>query len=266
VSASATDEARRALGDAADWLRLDPGPPGDAVTLAELLDDDHRLVDALYRELYELQPGSPPEYRAGLVGSVAWMTLTPILSMIGEHRRCPRVDLADIRFRFSYADEIGHVWWPDSVIVDPVVDLDDTLRALVLHSIDRLGPLVDAVRSWAPVGRRGLWGRVVDVFTGLGPSYEHPDPTRRLADLAAFRRAAAGTVLDQRIEVLEVDQPDGMRRMVRTVACCYAYKAEREAAGSRPWDDGEWAGYCTSCPLIPVAESVARARYWLTRR
>jgi hypothetical protein len=267
-AASAVDVARSALGDRAEWLQLSAdAPPPEAVRLDQLLADDARLLDELLARQRERYSHEPPEYAAGVVGAVAWMVYAPILASLCEHRRRPLIAAVDVLMRFpTVDDEVDQVWWPAATPLIDVADLDTTLRELVAEAIEFLTPLVDAVRARTPVGRRGLWGRVVDVFASVGPSYEHVEVDRRTADLQAFRRAAAGTVLDQPIELVDIARPEGTRRMVRTVACCFAYKADShddDEHEQRPWDGGEWARYCMSCPLIPVEETILRANYWL---
>ena len=268
TAGAAIELARRALGEHGDWLQVSAArPPPEAITLAEFLADDGRRLDQLLATWHERNPDDPPEYRAGVIGSVARMAFAPLLALVGRERVLPGVDVSEMRFGFSE----GHgapdrVWWPNDVTVEPVADLEATLSLLIAGAIDFLTPLVHATRLRVPIGQRGLWGRVIDVFTGLGPGYDHPDPQTQCDDLSVFRRLVAGTVLDQPIEVVVIDRPDGVRCMVRTVACCFAYKKSPDDHGERevrPWDDSEWSRHCMSCPLIPVEETVRRANYWI---
>jgi hypothetical protein len=181
------------------------------------------------------------------------MLLTPFMSMIGRARCSPVVDLGEVRLRIGVAeDDVAQVWWPADTALVSADDVDAILATLVQSAIGVLAPLVEEVRPRAPVGRRGLWGRVVDAFTTIGPHDDDDDIDRALGDLDALRRAVRRTVLDQPIVAVEYDAPEGRRCMVRTVACCYAYKAPHDS------DHDGWDRYCASCPLVPVEESIAR--------
>jgi hypothetical protein len=265
------DLVERCMGEESQWLRFGVGAaPDDAVTLAGLLDDDGRGLDELLADWRRRDPHDPPEYAAGVVSHVAWMMLAPQLAVLSAERSFIDVDLQAIAMSFpSGHDEPADVWWPAVIDVRHHVDPAGVLDRVVADVIEVLTPLVRATRQRVPVGTRGLWGRVADVFTALGPSYEREDVARRDADLLAFLHAARGTVLELPIELVDIARPDGDRKMVRTIACCFAYKSDPDAESdaddspTRPWNDGPWARYCMSCPLIPVEETIARANYWL---
>jgi hypothetical protein len=249
----AAELAMRALGPTSRWLRVSTDrAPADAVTVADLVADDGRRIDEILAAWHALDPSAPSEYRAGVVGTVAWMLLAPAMSMIARARCAPVLDLGEVRLQVTVADDdVAHVWWPAGTAVVPAADVEAILATLVEAAIGALAPLVGAVRLRAPVGRRGLWGRVVDAMTAIGSDDDDADIDQAKRDLDALRRAVRGTVLDQPIVVVEYDVPQGRRCVVRTVACCFAYKASHEES------DG-WDRYCVSCPLIPVEETIAR--------
>jgi hypothetical protein len=273
----AIDAARSSLGRYAPWLIVDAAHPGSwpegAMTLADLVaadgDEAGAGIDRVLAWWEQIRPGDPGGAPA-VMGAVAWALFHPQLVAVREARLLITVDVAAARVDLLGGDDDPtRVWWPVGTAVEPVGeaehDVEAAYRRLVEQAVVALEPLVDLVRTRVSLGRRGLWAHVVDTFNGVGPDYGDPDPERLTVELAIMERARARTPLAQRAVLVDVDRPDGQRRVVRTSACCLAYLAshEHDEDDPRPWACGPWADYCMRCPLIPVEETVARANYWL---
>lgn len=276
----AIDAARSSLGRYARWLIVDAAHPDAwsdrAMTLADLVaggaeggDEPGAGIDRVLAWWEQIRPGDPGGAPA-VIGAVAWALFHPQLVAVREARLLITIDVAEVRVDLLGSDDDPtRVWWPTGTAVEPVGDderdVEAAYRHLVEQAVAALEPLVELVRGRVSVGRRGLWAHVVDTFNGVGPDYGDPDPERLTAELAVMERARARTPLAQRAVLVDVDRPDGLRRVVRTSACCLAYLVphERDEADPRPWDCGPWADYCMRCPLIPVEETVLRANYWL---
>lgn len=208
-----------------------------------------------------------------VIGAVAWGLFHPQLVAVCEARQLITVDVAGARIDlFGGDDDPTRVWWPTDTMVEPIGDDDRDVEAayrrLVRQAVAALDPLVELVRTRVSLGRRGLWAHVVGTFNGVGPDSADPDPDRLSAELTLMERARSGTPFAQRAVLLDVDRPDGRRRLVRTSACCLAYLEpyEPDEDDPRPWARGPWVDYCTRCPLIPVEETVTRANYWLDEK
>jgi hypothetical protein len=276
--------AHAALGDGTEWLAITWGPPTHpSISLAELVTDGGSGVDrvlAHWRSLNASDPTGP----AGVIGLVAWLAFWPQLRAVRESRQLITVDPHGMRFGcFGTDHEPSRIWWPADATVEPIGpddhDLADAYRCLVTDAVTALTPLVEAVRVMAATGRRGLWAQVVNTFFGVGPDYAMADPATARRHLALMLDACAGTPLAHQPVVLDVPRSDGIHQMVRTTACCLAYLATAEdnaddepsaeggvAEERPPWQDGPFAHYCMSCPLIPIEETVLRVNYWLDQR
>jgi hypothetical protein len=216
----------------------------------------------------EIRPGDPGGAPA-VLGAVAWGFFHPQLVAVRDARRLVTLDVERARIDLCGGDEDPtRVWWPADTTAEVVGAGDRAVEAayrlLVEQAVTVLGPLVELIRSQVSIGRRGLWAHVVDTFNGVGPRYTDPAPDRLCAELGLMERARAGTPLAQRAVVVDIDRPDGCRRVVRTSACCLAYLAPHHPGDrSLPWSEGPWADYCMRCPLIPLEETVRRADHWL---
>ncbi|MFN3216848.1 MAG: hypothetical protein ACE367_10165 [Acidimicrobiales bacterium] len=272
----AIDVARSSLGRFAPWLTIDAAHPGSwsdgAMTLADLVADDGAGIDRVLQWWDQLRPGDPGG-APGVIGTVAWALFHPQLVAVREARKLITVDVTRARVDlFGDDDDPTRVWWPTDTQIEPVGDdegdVEAAYRHLVGQAVVALEPLVELVRTQVSLGRRGLWAHVVGTFNGVGPDYVDPDPDRLSAELVIMERARAGSPLAQRAVLLDLDRPDGRRRLVRTSACCLAYLApyEPDEDDPRPWANGPWISYCTRCPLIPEEETIARAHYWLDEK
>ena len=138
-------------------------------------------------------------------------------------------------------------------------------RSLVHEAVSFLSPIVDTVRAHVSVGRRGLWGMALDSL--LWPFSEQADdepPTAAHARVERVLAAAHGTPFDRRLDWIEFEHAGRTRTELRTTSCCLAYKWPSSRESQR--DDGcdpRWDSYCMLCPLIPKAESIYRARWWI---
>jgi hypothetical protein len=258
--------ARESLGTHSEWLTVRAATGELAAvrgwTVAELLADEGAGLDSIVARWRAAQPLSPPDPPAA-IEAVAWALCLPPLLAVRERRMSICVELTMVRIELDDREHTT-VWWPAHTTVEPVDTALDAYRRVVDDTVGLLGPLVEAIRERVAIGRRGLWGHVVNVFDAVGPRYTDVDPGPATAELALVERARAGTPLAQRTVLVDIDRSDGCRRTVRTSACCLAYRTSLPPdVRPRPWHSGPWARYCMACPLIPFDETVARANYWL---
>ncbi|PXY17673.1 ferric iron reductase FhuF-like transporter family protein [Prauserella sp. PE36] len=150
-------------------------------------------------------------------------------NLLGEvHVVRPRVAVLD-----------GHPTEPGTVPVRDENELDEWTSVLL---IDLFGPVIDALSAHTRVGRRTLWGYVVDML-----NFYMLNPARRLGnDLdQAWRRSerlttallAAGAPIRKgpRLFWFQPDRPQGAWAVRGT--CCFDFRADPEH------------GYCITCPL-----------------
>jgi hypothetical protein len=279
------------IGDG-DWLNVSVGPhlsSGVWTTMRALLADD---ADG--------QPGAGlgvlataiAATRDGLPGKLAWASMhsaaiwpvadvaTQVLRRSG---RLLRLRASTLRFGLRLDDdEPGirrlHITVPE-LVVQPSDELagtpgievrsfDEMLHLLVSDLVELAAPVVDVVRRRSSIGRRGLWGGILDLlvsaFADRDADDAGPDDQHRRVDHVL--RATRGTPLDQRVSWVDFTHGDGQKHtMLLTTSCCLAYKWP-DAPDHEPRRDGcdrAWDRYCFSCPLIPAEESIHRARYWL---
>lgn len=288
------DIAVHEIGDG-DWLRVSiggPPPSGTWTTRAALLADDARglavLVDAVRHRRPEVDDET---VWSGMHHAVAWPLFHLTASLLARTGRLLRVEPDDARIGLDLVgDDPGvrhlairtarvavvpddpwlterHEGGVDGVeVVDTV---DDQFRLLARDAERFLAPLVDAVRSRVPIGRRGLWGMALDAL--LWPfADERPGDgaTSQRERVERVLSAAAGTSLAQPVSWIEFDHGGRRRMRIRTTSCCLAYRwPARE--GAEPRRDGcdlRWNRYCSNCPLIPDDEAIHRARFWIDHR
>lgn len=185
------------------------------------------------------------------------------LRLDGSEPRIDRVWLREVRIAVLADDPLAASRHPD---VD-VVDASALLRLMVTDLVQLVQSVVDAVRPHAGTGRRGLWGGVLDClvhpFSEPAPDDAGAADQRRRVD--ALLAACAGSPLDQRPTWVELDHEGRTMATLRKTACCLAYEWPAEMHPGRvDGCDPTWDRYCFACPLIPEAETVHRARYWLS--
>jgi hypothetical protein len=142
-----------------------------------------------------------------------------------------------------------------AVVVDSA---EKAYRRLVTWAWETLDPILEGIRSRVRVGRVGMWGAAVDCFAEAGPQIDDPDPSRRLAELDFFARAAVGTPLDQPVPVIQVARNASQRLQTGRSTCCLFYKEPNDGTPMPDWLAGPWERYCTVCPLIPPEETTRR--------
>ncbi len=262
-----------ALDDQSDWLRVEIGRPTKEtqVSIAQLASPgDGRLALALKKA------GSDHRRPAARVGrdtfaGIAYQALLPQVITLSRQRRIPILDPASLGIDLGSDYPLVAVWDTARVAVvdgDPLAGEDDVEVAatvedlhvrLVDWAIDTLDPVIEAVKTHVRVGRKALWGAVVDCFSWLGPDVEDVDPSKPMVELARFRRASGNTPLGMRVPVIEVDAPVGQRLQVGRSTCCFFYQEPVESDEVMPEHlRGPWERYCTTCPLMPEDETVRR--------
>lgn len=144
----------------------------------------------------------------------------------------------------------GH---PDAVVL---ADADEVTRAAAGAMVAAFTPVVEALYAHTRVGRRTLWGWVLDTthFYMLNPArflgrdaraaWERAD---RLAD--AMLAAGAVTRSRPRLFPFRADHPRGTWAVRGT--CCFDYKGDPAH------------GYCTTCPLKCDTERRDELQEWL---
>jgi hypothetical protein len=278
------------IGDE-EWMRVavgGPVPSGTWTTPERLLAPDaqgrpglglEQLADAFTREY----PGvEAPVVWSTLHTGAMWVVPDLVARLLVRSGRLVRVRPDRIRLGLRLAGrEPGvdalHLEDPELVVTpdDPLAgtsgveirDPDDLLALMVADVVAFAAPFVDAVRSRVKIGRRGLWGNVVDALAFPLAERLPADPSA-LAGRARVDRlmaACAGTPLDQRLVWLDFEHDGEPQTALQTTSCCLAYKwPVRPGDGPRRDScDPQWDRYCASCPLIPADERVHRARYWL---
>ncbi len=255
--------ARRALGGDGDYLRVEQLPADRAAhTVATLTADGGRALDADLARARAADRGYPPEGDIGILRSVVWALLHPFVTAVAKERILIALALDEVQIAFpgdDSGDEFVRVWWP-AAEVHPVTDPAAAYRTLALAASETLAPLVRAVRDRTRISTRGLWRYVLEEFASVGPEPATTDPRPALAECACVEAGARGTPLGQRLRFVEFDHDGTRRQFVRRAACCFAHKWPPEPGEP---EDG-WERYCSTCPLIPVDESVRLVRQELT--
>jgi ferric iron reductase protein FhuF len=122
-------------------------------------------------------------------------------------------------------------------------------RALVGRVVaEHLDPIVEALRTLVPVGRRALWAAVTDAMgSSVLASAATLGDARRVAAEADEVFAAAPSELDPRPTWVWLDHEGAEHLFLRRAACCLAYRSPLH-------------GWCSTCPLVPEAERIAELR------
>jgi hypothetical protein len=291
--ATPTDVASQALAavgvGSSEWLQISTGPhlpSGTWTTLARLLavDGDGRPGAGL-AAIVAATCRTRPDLDAELVWSTVhtgtlWGLAEVNARLFATSERIVRFDPADLRVKVVLTgDEPGvrGVHFPslrlavgpdDPLAGDPTVGVgppDDLLAGAVRAFADLAEPFVEAVRGRVSVGRRGLWGNLVDCFAFPLGNRRPGDrsPVDQHDRTARFERAAMGTPLGQRLAWIDFEHRGEPHTTLVTTTCCLAYKWPDDGHVRQDGCDPRWNRYCMSCPLIPSEETVHRARYWL---
>lgn len=129
-----------------------------------------------------------------------------------------------------------------------VVNGADLTRLLARGLVDRLTPVLDAVRAWAPFGRSGLWGSVADELASATLRAARAGGTDasdawRLAEAAIDTIAEERRWLRARPRLLSVTTADGTSAFSVKGTCCLYYKTQPQPPD--PCGDS----YCNTCPF-----------------
>jgi len=227
--AAVTGHVRVEIGDPGEgWLAYPEGVP-------ELIERARRAVPDASRTVAA----------ALLASSVAGAFAAPITGALFTEGRVPIPERVWLRPYFTGVD---------AVAVGKTTVTHEDPRGAALSGYRRLlVPLMDFVSGTTQRGRRALWAdagdRLATYLLLAGRARGDQDAGRREADLLLgraeppLRHDPAWLVFEHRGE-----------RVVwkRRPVCCLIYQA--------PNFRGR---YCATCPLVPVAETVARTRAWL---
>jgi hypothetical protein len=279
------------IGDAR-WLQITAGPntpAGTWTTLQRLVAvDETGNAGAGLAHLVDIMCAATPGLNADAAWAsvharAAWVLANVAVRLVASSNRVVRLQPTMTHLRLDLSSDYPglcgvHFVKPQLVVCvgDPlagqpgvsVVERRDLLAIMVGDLIDISTPLVEATRSRASIGRRGLWGSVVDIVASPFANRRATDsgPNQQRERVAAVWEALRGTPLDQRLGWVEFDHEGTKFAVPQTTACCLAYQWPRPADAPPRADgcDPAWDGYCATCPLLPEVESIHRARYWLT--
>jgi hypothetical protein len=284
-AAHALAEAVETLELASEWLSVDIGgspPLGTWTTHAQLVANSGSGLTAIVG----FQQEQWDDVDASLLWQNGLLTMYPVIEVAAEllakQRRAVVLDPATLALRLRLDSDEPGVWgvWfrqprlrvlPDDPIVGAVgvavvADEDELVRGVVTDVVALMEPLVDIVRPRVSIGRRGLWGTVLDLLVSpLGHQQPDEDPTVPHARVERLLAQAVRTPLEQQVQWINFDHDDRPQTHIRTTSCCMAYKWPVRPDDEPRVDscDKQWDRYCASCPLIPIDESIHRARYWL---
>ncbi|MBK1787722.1 (2Fe-2S)-binding protein [Prauserella cavernicola] len=187
------------------------------------------FLKSLARELIFLAAAGTylSERSAELRPDVVWLPADE-RNLLGEvHVVSPRVAVRD-----AHAE-------PGTVPVSDEHELDEWTSVLMLNLF---GPVIDALSAHTRVGRRTLWGYVVDMlnFYMLNPARKRGDDLdkawRRSERLTTALLAAGAPIrTGPRLFWFEPERPRGAWAVRGT--CCLDFRADPEH------------GYCITCPL-----------------
>jgi hypothetical protein len=131
----------------------------------------------------------------------------------------------------------------------------DALRQKLLESLIAFTePIVATQHAWSRFSRHALWAMATSSWGA-----QMANVARQLGDPdRGIREARAMFALDAEIkraapELYEVRCGEVARTCQRRAGCCLYFKSE-----GRP--------FCTSCPIIPAAERLARNRAWVAKQ
>jgi hypothetical protein len=256
VPIASSFERLRAYGD---LCRASVGGPADAswLHLATLPEDVDDLFAAVARNGARRADYQGASVAAILVDAIVSTALPALL----VDRRLPEVRPSNLWVRLHDSEP----WFEQIRTEDPTVhllvtdpdaedatavivaSLEDLQRRLAQQLVDAATPWFSAVRARAPVGRRGMWGRLADDIGGTALW------TARAVGLdqrSAWEEAQA--ILDHIAEVapelrvrsrlFPVHWAGGETLFQVKGTCCLWYTTFEE-----PDRCGE--GYCTTCPL-----------------
>ncbi len=149
--------------------------------------------------------------------------------------------------------------------VEVVADDDAMYRSLVREAVSFLSPIVDTVRAHVSVGRRGLWGITLDSL--LWPFAEQADDEPPAAAharvaLGAGRRSGHALRPAPRLDRVRARRA-GPHRAADDIVLPRVQVAQHARIQRDDGCDPRWDTYCMLCPLIPKAESIYRARWWI---
>lgn len=133
---------------------------------------------------------------------------------------------------------------PDAVVVDGA----EQTRLLALGLVDRLTPVLDAVRASTRFGRSGLWGGVADELASAALWAARSGRTDagdawRLAEAASDTIAQGRRWLRARPRLFPITTADGASAFSVKGTCCLYYKTQPQPPD--PCGDS----YCNTCPF-----------------
>lgn len=258
------------------------------VGLADLLADDSAMLREAHRGL-QVDDGAAPtaaakwlvSWFAGSFADAAGFTLATASAGLCAHPE-------QVRWRLhpdGWPDrvEVGHPRvvvrtghpWSGQPRVDSVADDEAVAAAAVAATTRVAGPLVEAGRALARVGRNAMWAEVADDF-GLSMLYQSEVPVTPVVPerlLAAVRTPAAPW--RSRPELRVGAAHGGPVYLGRRGGCCLACLSTpspepdpetlddraRERLARFPRRPGE-PRYCSTCSLRDLADCEERQLFW----
>lgn len=249
----ALDAVLRRLGPLADAVGLVTRPAGAGWESW----DEVASADGVATWLGDVRRGDPAGERprsvaaSFLIGWAASAVLAPGVAVVGACGRCPTLDRECLRVRRARGGWIEGVHIRQGGLSGPEVSAPRAFGARA-HTV--LSPLVDALAAASPLGRRTLWGAVIDAAhvvavaaQDAGTDYPGALALWEVAgEVADVIGEAAGLAAHVRPRPFTTGGRAAPRLCCRRATCCLAYRApssaERRARGEET--------RCAGCPLM----------------
>jgi hypothetical protein len=119
---------------------------------------------------------SPTLVARAVFTELAMCLLAPQVRTVSRQRRLPLLEPGRVVIRIGASDPSEVAWDTNQIMVvagDPLTEargvsvvesIDRLYEVLVDRALSSIEPLIEAVRRRVRVGRKGLWGVVVDFF------------------------------------------------------------------------------------------------------
>jgi len=261
---------------------------------AAVLAEDARFLRETHRRILGDDGGTPQMAAKWLVGWTAGTVADAVGFVLAIGGAGVLADTAPLRWRLhpdGWVDRVSLAGCTVLVTADhpwaglPGVEVVAEESEVVTRTVDSLvrgvRPVVDAIRSIAPVGARSLWAEVADGI-GMSPTYQPHLPVRD--DVVGRLRAALtapGAPWRVSPEVRTASAPWGPVYLGQKGGCCLAYQlpepdaavvddaemtdAMREYHARFPRETGE-RRVCTTCSLRDPQGCADRQLWWLAQR
>lgn len=204
---------------------------------------------------------------ASFISYVSFQLVTATVGCYMSLNRLPDLQTDNLRFHFDENGNHDRLAFcrptiyglpddPDAGHPDLIVLEDkDALQTLFRSQLEALfSPLVDALKAYSGMGKRGLWGIITDRIGGIliyaAQLLGRQDECE--AEIEALLRIT-GSPLNTKTGVLRLEHQGHHEAFLERAACCLSYKVEAY-------------GYCSTCPLVKAPERERRLREYMETR